>query len=201
MNQFILEQPYYQGEKQARPLEELLSRKLISNWLHLVILLLLLPMTNSQCYSFSGSTTYESCTICLHQNDFSNCTYNDNSTTPQFNESSCSDHCCSFDINNTIPHCHDTNQSSPHSSSDTNQSLPSSTPSSSDTGTIKLATVLIIIFFTIPASLCICIVIVYCIRRNNNRTFRLHINDVPLSGVNLANFNVDELGPLYQDKA
>lgn len=123
-------------------------------WLMLVFLFLLLPITNCDCISSSLTSTNENCTICINGYAFGNCTYQKDDSSSVLNFSKCQSSCCSMNYTKQPSLCNN------YSTVDI-EVAP---------GQSQLATILIIVFFSIPAAICLCIMINSCCRRQNNRT-------------------------------
>jgi hypothetical protein len=138
---------------------------------------------NSQnCFLITSSTTFSSCSYCQTSTSIVCNHTSPNGTVTQLSPADCASECCNsnlYDNTNQYPLCYTQDNSSTASN-------------------LSLATVLIIIFFSIPAGLCLLIAICTCI--SNHRRTQEARPDQQLSAVNLAEFNLEDLGPLYQDR-
>lgn len=138
--------------------QSFLHSLLLKNCAFICILSLLIPSISGQCYS-SIDNLNSSCTICLSNGNYYNCShfsYPNQSNAIDFY--TCSYRCCSFDYKITMNFC--------------NQ--PTSVTTSDNS---KTATILIIIFFTVPAAVCLCIILISCFKRRSNMNQGISTNE------------------------
>lgn len=140
------------------------------------------------CVVISSISSNERCIICSDPSNFT-CTYQSpKGTSEQLSPATCVSVCCNAEVfQNTTKYdkC-----VLPNNSSIDNNSQ----------GSLSLATILIIVFFSIPAGICIFIAIVTCVSNHRRRRETVDNNPPPLSAIDLREHNIDDLGPFYQDK-
>ena len=125
------------------------------------------------CVVINSISTNEKCTICSDPSNFT-CTYqSQKGTLEQLNSATCASVCCNAEIfQNTSKYDRCVIQN--NSSIDTNSQ-----------GSLSLATILIIVFFSIPAGICIFIAIVTCVSNHRRRRETVENNPPPLSAIDL----------------
>lgn len=95
------------------------------------------------------------CTICYSSSLFNNCTYSKNGSAVNIlNANDCLSKCCNIGYNNLIG-----------ATSLCGSSYNNSLDNSNSSGNSSLATILIIVFFSIPAVICLLILIATCLKR------------------------------------
>ena len=125
------------------------------------------------CVVISSISTSEKCTICTEPANFT-CTYQSPKGSTQLLDSTvCSSVCCNAEIfQNTSKY-------------DKCASQQNSTLDDNSQGSLSLATILIIVFFSIPAGICIFIAIVTCVTSYRRRIETVNNNPPPLSAIDL----------------
>lgn len=125
------------------------------------------------CVVITSTSTSEKCTICSGPANFT-CVYQSSKgSTEQLNSGACTSVCCNAEIfQNTSKY--DKCLIQDNSSMDNNSQ-----------GSLSLATILIIVFFSIPAGICIFIAIVTCVSNHRRRRETADNNPPPLSAIDL----------------
>lgn len=125
------------------------------------------------CVVITSISASEKCTICTEPINFT-CVYQSSKgSTQQLDSVACSSVCCNTEIfQNTSKYDKCVSQD--------NNSLNNNTQ-----GSLSLATILIIVFFSIPAGICIFIAIVTCVSNHRRRRETIDNNPPPLSAIDL----------------
>lgn len=125
------------------------------------------------CVVINSISTSQKCTICVESTNFTCAYQSSNGSNQQLDSTACSSVCCNTGIfQNTSKYDKCISQD--------NNSLDSNPQ-----GSLSLATILIIVFFSIPAGICIFIAIVTCISNHRRRRETNDNNPPPLSGIDL----------------
>jgi|JI6StandDraft_1071083.scaffolds.fasta_scaffold316701_1 hypothetical protein len=127
----------------------------------------------------------ELCEICFNPNNsFKSCQVLNSQTA--YTETNCRTLCCVRQYEKTVP-----------SSCYVTATGPTDQTTSSDT--ISVATILVIVFFSIPVIICIIAMIHSCVQRNRTPVVDRARDDPPPSTINLADYNMDDSFPYHAD--